>query len=67
MVHCTYEGVTGKNFKIKMYFSPEDVFILAKSVNPDEMLLSATFHLGFNCLPKYQLRVYHYTKGFFLW
>ena len=28
------------------------VFILADSANPAEMPLSATFHLGFHCLPK---------------
>ena len=29
------------------------VFILANSVNPDEMLHCAAFHLGIHCLPKY--------------
>ena len=34
------------------HLSPKIVFILANSANPHEMLLSATFHLGFHCLPK---------------
>ena len=28
-------------------------FVLANSVNPDEMTHYATFHLGFHCLTKY--------------
>ena len=29
------------------------VFVLANSVNRDEMPLYAAFHLGLRCLPKY--------------
>ena len=31
------------------------VFVLANSVDPDEMLHYLAFHLGFHCLPKYEL------------
>ena len=30
------------------------VFILANSVDPDEMWCFAAFHLGLHCLPKYE-------------
>ena len=48
-------GVTDYNFQIKLHFS-EIVFVLANSVDPDEMLHYAAFHLGLHCLPKYALR-----------
>ena len=39
MVHCTYQGDTGWNFKIKCVSVSQDyVFILANSTDPDEML-----------------------------
>ena len=53
MVHCTYQGVKGQNFQIKLYFS----LVLANCTNPDEMQLSTSFHLGIHCLPKYMFRV----------
>ena len=31
-------------------------FVLAKRVDPDEMLHQAAFHLGLQCLPKYVFR-----------
>ena len=41
----------------KMYFfSLRIVFVLANSVDHDEMPLYATFHLGLHCLPKYTFR-----------
>ena len=33
------------------FLSPKIVFILANSVDPDEMLQNAAFHLGLHCLP----------------
>ena len=38
-------------------------FISANSVDPDEMLHLAAFHLGLHCLPEYPLRDGKYTKG----
>ena len=37
-------------------------FILANGAGPDEMLHFAAFHLGLQCLPKYSLRGFQYTK-----
>ena len=39
------------------------VLTLAKSADPDEMQQYAAFHLGLNCLPKYQSRGFQYTKS----
>ena len=39
------------------------IFVLAKSVDPDEMPHYAAFHLGLHCLPKYAFRSHWYTKG----
>ena len=39
------------------------VFVLANSAYPDEMLLYASFHLGFHCLPKYLLTGNQNEKG----
>ena len=41
----------------------DQVLALANSVDPDEMLHNAAFHLGLHCLPKYQFRGFLYTKG----
>ena len=39
--------------KIRIVFlSLKIVFVLANSVDPDEMLHHAAFHLGLHCLPK---------------
>ena len=35
----------------------EIVFILANSIDPDEMPLHAAFHLGLHCLPNCTLRM----------
>ena len=58
MVHYVeYQGLTGYYFQIKLYFlSRKIVFVLANSVNPDEMPHYAAFHLGLHCLPKYSFR-----------
>ena len=55
MIHYTYWGVTGYNFKIYC-ISLNINFVLAYSADPDEMLHKAAFHLGLYCLSKYQLR-----------
>ena len=34
------------------------VFVIANSVDPDEILQNAAFHLGLHRLPKYELLVY---------
>ena len=52
MVHCRYQGTTDYNFEIELYFS-EDHFVLANSVDPDEIPHHAAFHLGLCCLQKY--------------
>ena len=50
MVHCIYKGVTYYNFQIKVHIF---LFALSNSVDPDEMLHYATFHLGLHVLQKY--------------
>ena len=50
MDHCIYRGVTGYNFQIEFFFL-EIVFVLAKSVGPDEIHYVA-FYLGLQCLSK---------------
>ena len=35
-----------------MFLSLKIVFVIANSVNPDEMPHYAAFHLGVHCLPK---------------
>ena len=42
--------------------SLKNVFILANSVDPDEMQHYAAFHLGLQCLPKYPLGGFQYRK-----
>ena len=38
------------------FLSVKISFVLANSVDPDEMSPHATFHLGIPCLPKYAFR-----------
>ena len=38
--------------------------VLASSVDPDEMLHNAAFHLGLHCLSKYSFNGFQYTKGY---
>ena len=45
MVHCIIQGVTGFNFLTKLQLFPEDHFVLANSVDPDEMPDYAAFNL----------------------
>ena len=48
----------GNNFQIKIqFYSLKIVFVLANTVEPDEMLHDEAFHLGLHCLPKYTLEV----------
>ena len=45
MVHCIHLGVTGYNFLIRIAFlSLKMIFVLANSVDPDEIPLYVTFH-----------------------
>ena len=57
---CT-EGsqvILSKNYWI---LSPEIIFVLANSVDPDETPHSAALHLGLHCLSKYlKVPVYGY-------
>ena len=41
-----YQGIAGHNFQINCVSSPKIDFVLAKSVDPDEMSQYAIFHLG---------------------
>ena len=49
-----------------VFLSLKIVFVFASSVDQDERLHYAAFHLGLHCLPKYSLRNQQYTKGWFL-
>ena len=40
-----YKGVTGYNFQTKLYYS-EIMYVLANSVEPDEMSHYVAFYLG---------------------
>ena len=56
--------VYGYNFQIKIEFlSLKVVFVLANSVDPDEMLHYAANHLGLHFLSKYAFRSHWYIKG----
>ena len=48
-----------------MYFFVQDLITLTNSKDSDEMPLHLVFHLGFNCLVRYPLRGFLYTKGYF--
>ena len=52
MVHCIIPGVTGYNFHKIVFLSLKIVFVLANSVDPDEML---HYHLGLHYLSKYTI------------
>ena len=54
MVHCIYPEITCYNFKIIFLFLSLKIgFVLANSIDPNEMLHDVAFHLGLHCLPKY--------------
>ena len=51
MFHYIYCGVTGYNFpKYIAFLTLKIVCVLAKSADPDEMLLYAAFHPSLHCL-----------------
>ena len=52
MVHCVFRGVIGCIF-FNVFLSLMVIFILANSVDPNEMPHYAVFYSGFNYLPKY--------------
>ena len=45
--------IRGIESRLYIVLSLKNVFILAISVNPDDMLHNAAFHLGLHCLLKY--------------
>ena len=50
--------IISKNIKIG-FLSLKIVFVLANSVDPDDMLHNAAFHMGLHCFPKYAFRGPH--------
>ena len=46
-----------------VFISMKMDFVLANSVDPDEMLHYTAFHQGLHCLPTYLFRGFRYTKG----
>ena len=46
-----------------LFFSLKIVFVLANSVDPDEIPLNVAFHQGLHCLPE-AFRSQQYTKGY---
>ena len=56
MVYCIIQGATDYNFflnKIVVFFSMKSIFVLANSVDPNEMPHYAAFNLGLHCLQLY--------------
>ena len=49
--------------KYCILFSPKIDLVLANSADPDEMPHNAAFHLGLQCLPKYQFWGFWPSKG----
>ena len=49
----------------RLYFivvqSLKITFVLASTLDPDEMSRFAAFHLGLQCLPKYPFRSFQYS------
>ena len=66
IVHCTlsYLEVSSYNFLKKGTFLSNDLLHLTNSVDPDEILHYAAFHLGLCYLQKQQFRDFRYTKGY---
>ena len=46
MLLCKYRGVTANNLKIILCSLSHDIFVLANSADPDEMLQIVPYHLG---------------------
>ena len=64
IVHCIYtEGLQVIISKNIVFISLKSDFVLANSVDPDEMLHYAAIHQGLHCLPQYLFRGFRYTKG----
>ena len=63
IVHCSYLGVLGYNYKNVIFFCLKIFFTFTNSVDPDEMQHYAAFHLGLHCLQKYSFRGFPDTKG----
>ena len=53
MVHIFIE----ESQVIIIFLSLKIIFVLANSVDPDEMPHYASFHLFLHCLPKYAFRI----------
>ena len=58
-----YKEVKGYNFQKNVFLSLNIDFVLANSVDSDEMPQYAVFHLGIRCLPKCPFRGIWYGKG----
>ena len=64
MVHLYISRGDRLEFPNKIVFhSLKIVFVLANSVDLDEMPHYAAFHLGLHCLSKYAFRSHYNTKG----
>ena len=59
MPHCWKSHVTAQI----VFLFLKIIFVLANSVDPDEMLHYAAFHLDLHCLTKCTFRSHWYTKG----
>ena len=58
-----FKGLSLKILQNDVFLSLKIVFILAKSVDPYEILPYASFYLGFHCLPKYLFTSIQNEKG----
>ena len=58
---CLAQGHNAATHNI--FLSLKNVFTLAISADPDEMLHNAAFHLGFHCSPKYLFIGFQNEKG----
>ena len=47
-----------------IFLSLKVVFVLANSVDTDEMKQYAALHLDIHCLSKYPFKGFQYTKGY---
>ena len=63
MVHCIYQGVTSYTciFQTKIvFFSLMIIFVIANSVDWDEMQHYVAYNLGLQFLPKCAVRIQKY-------
>ena len=63
MVHSIFEGITGYNFQKYCILSLMIDFVLANSLDPDEMPCYVVFHLSFQCFQNCPFRGSQSTKG----